>query len=60
MPYRSRLITLGVLLGVGLFAAANAGAMKFDLYGYRRDVAKGTVRMGTDGALAVDLAARSQ
>jgi Zn-dependent M28 family amino/carboxypeptidase len=27
MPHRSRLITLCVLLGVGLFAAANAGAM---------------------------------
>ncbi|CAB3692111.1 hypothetical protein LMG22037_03040 [Paraburkholderia phenoliruptrix] len=40
--------------------SSNSGAMKFDLYGYRRDVAKGTVRMGTDGALAVDLAARSQ
>jgi hypothetical protein len=32
--------------------------MKFDLYGYRGDVSKGTVRMGEDGALDVDLAAR--
>jgi hypothetical protein len=38
--------------------SSNPGVMKFDLYGYRRDVAKGTVRMGTDGGLNVDLAAR--
>ncbi|WP_025600535.1 hypothetical protein [Burkholderia sp. WSM2230] len=40
--------------------SSNSGAMKFDLYGYRRDVSKGTVRMGTDGALDVDLAARGK
>ncbi|HEX7933866.1 MAG TPA: hypothetical protein VF573_12435 [Paraburkholderia sp.] len=40
--------------------SSNAGAMKFDLYGYRRDVSKGTVRMGTDGGLDVDLAARNK
>jgi hypothetical protein len=34
--------------------------MKFDLYGYRRDVSKGTVKMSTDGALGVDLAARGK
>jgi hypothetical protein len=38
--------------------SSNPGAMKFDLYGYRRDVSKGTVRMGVDGGLEVDLAAR--
>ncbi|NML29657.1 hypothetical protein HHL14_02265 [Paraburkholderia sp. G-4-1-8] len=38
--------------------SSNAGPMKFDLYGYRRDVSKGTVRMGEDGTLSVDLAAR--
>ncbi|WGS48804.1 hypothetical protein LFL96_13580 [Paraburkholderia sp. D15] len=38
--------------------SSNPGVMKFDLYGYRRDVSKGTVRMGEDGALDVDLAAR--
>ncbi|CAB3642389.1 hypothetical protein [Paraburkholderia rhynchosiae] len=40
--------------------SSNPGAMKFDLYGYRTDVSKGTVRMGTDGGLEVDLAARSR
>lgn len=34
---------------------ANPGVMKFDLYGYRRDVSKGKVRMAADGALDVDL-----
>lgn len=38
--------------------SSNPGVMKFDLYGYRRDVSKGTVRMGADGGLNVDLAAR--
>jgi hypothetical protein len=38
--------------------SSSAGPMKFDLYGYRRDVSKGTVRMGADGTLSVDLAAR--
>jgi hypothetical protein len=38
--------------------SSNPGVMKFDLYGYRRDVSKGTVRMGVDGGLNVDLAAR--
>jgi hypothetical protein len=38
--------------------SSNPGVMKFDLYGYRGDVSKGTVRMGEDGALDVDLAAR--
>jgi hypothetical protein len=38
--------------------SSNPGVMKFDLYGYRRDVSKGKVRMGADGALSVDLAAR--
>ncbi|MGF6568574.1 hypothetical protein ABH945_000650 [Paraburkholderia sp. GAS333] len=38
--------------------SSNPGVMKFDLYGYRRDVSKGTVRMGIDGGLNVDLAAR--
>jgi|GEM_PF-316140 len=38
--------------------SSNSGAMKFDLYGYRRDVSKGTVRMDEDGTLRVDLAAR--
>nr|WP_100249398.1 hypothetical protein [Paraburkholderia ginsengiterrae] len=38
--------------------SSNPGVMKFDLYGYRRDVSKGTVRMGEDGGLDVDLAAR--
>jgi hypothetical protein len=38
--------------------SSNSGVMKFDLYGYRRDVAKGTVRMGADGGLSVDLAVR--
>lgn len=38
--------------------SSNPGVMKFDLYGYRRDVARGTVRMGEDGGLDVDLAAR--
>jgi hypothetical protein len=32
------------------------GDMQFDLYAYRRDVAKGAVRMGQDGTLMVDLA----
>ncbi|MFT4064166.1 MAG: hypothetical protein QM685_05330 [Paraburkholderia sp.] len=40
--------------------SSNPGAMKFDLYGYRRDVSKGTVRMSEDGTLRVDLAARKQ
>jgi hypothetical protein len=34
--------------------------MKFDLYGYRRDVSKGTVKMDTNGGLEVDLAARGK
>ena len=38
--------------------SSNPGVMRFDLYGYRRDVSKGTVRMGGDGGLEVDLAAR--
>ncbi len=38
--------------------SSNPGVMKFDLYGYRHDVSKGTVRMGADGGLDVDLAAR--
>ena len=38
--------------------SSNPGVMRFDLYGYRRDVSKGTVRMGEDGGLEVDLAAR--
>ena len=38
--------------------SSNPGVMKFDLYGYRRDVSKGTVRMGADGGLNVDLATR--
>jgi hypothetical protein len=38
--------------------SSNPGVMKFDLYGYRRDVAKGTVRMAGDGGLEVDLAVR--
>ncbi|NPT46808.1 hypothetical protein GNZ12_36955 [Paraburkholderia sp. 1N] len=38
--------------------SSNPGVMKFDLYGYRGAVSKGTVRMGEDGALDVDLAAR--
>ncbi|MFM0505745.1 hypothetical protein [Paraburkholderia caffeinilytica] len=38
--------------------SSNPGVMKFDLYGYRRDVSKGTVRMGGDGGLVVDLAGR--
>ncbi|AXF08646.1 hypothetical protein CUJ91_12510 [Paraburkholderia graminis] len=40
--------------------SSNPGVMKFDLYGYRRDVSKGTVKMSTDGALGVDLAARGK
>jgi hypothetical protein len=32
--------------------------VRFDLYDYRRDVSKGTVHMGADGSLNVDLAAR--
>ncbi|MFM0483635.1 hypothetical protein PQQ81_24115 [Paraburkholderia strydomiana] len=40
--------------------SSNAGAMKFDLYGYRRDVSKGTVKMDTNGGLEVDLAARGK
>ncbi|WP_144108907.1 hypothetical protein [Paraburkholderia sp. BCC1886] len=38
--------------------SSNPGVMKFDLYGYRRDVSKGVVRMGGDGSLNVDLAGR--
>jgi hypothetical protein len=38
--------------------SSNPGVMKFDLYGYRKDVAKGTVKMGEDGGLEVDLAVR--
>ena len=38
--------------------SSNPGVMKFDLYAYRKDVSKGTVRMGEDGGLDVDLAAR--
>ena len=37
---------------------ANSDPMHFDLYAYRRDVAKGTVRMAEDGSLTVDVAAR--
>jgi hypothetical protein len=40
--------------------SSNTGAMKFDLYGYRRDVSKGTVKMDTNGGLEVDLAARGK
>ncbi|MBT2791279.1 hypothetical protein [Paraburkholderia strydomiana] len=40
--------------------SSNAGAMKFDLYGYRRDVSKGAVKMDTNGGLEVDLAARGK
>ncbi|RDK01414.1 hypothetical protein DLM46_18665 [Paraburkholderia lacunae] len=36
---------------------ANPGVMKFDLYGYRRDVSEGKVRMAADGTLDVDLSA---
>jgi hypothetical protein len=38
--------------------SSNPGVMKFDLYAYRKDVSKGTVRMGEDGGLNVDLAVR--
>ena len=38
--------------------SSNPGVMKFDLYGYRKDVSKGTVKMGEDGGLDVDLAVR--
>ncbi|ASV98633.1 hypothetical protein [Paraburkholderia aromaticivorans] len=38
--------------------SSNPGVMKFDLYAYRKDVSKGTVRMGEDGGLDVDLAVR--
>ncbi|AXL51500.1 lipoprotein [Paraburkholderia caffeinilytica] len=38
--------------------SSNPGVMRFDLYGYRRDVSRGTVRMGEDGGLEVDVAAR--
>ena len=34
------------------------GDMRFELYGYRRDVAKGRVWMGVDGGLRVDLGQR--
>lgn len=37
---------------------ANSDPMHFDLYAYRRDVAKGTVRMAEDGSLTVDVAPR--
>lgn len=35
-----------------------AASMRFDLYAYRRDVAKGKVMMGEDGGLVVDVAKR--
>jgi hypothetical protein len=38
--------------------SSNPGVMKFDLYGYRKDVSNGTVKMGEDGGLEVDLAVR--
>ncbi|REE17812.1 hypothetical protein B0G71_0780 [Paraburkholderia sp. BL27I4N3] len=38
--------------------SSNPGVMKFDLYAYRKDVSKGTVKMGEDGGLDVDLAVR--
>ncbi|WP_186147825.1 hypothetical protein [Burkholderia gladioli] len=34
---------------------AQPGAMRFDLYGYREQVSKGSVRMAADGTLLVDL-----
>jgi hypothetical protein len=38
--------------------SADPGVMKFDLYAYRKDVSRGTVRMRGDGELDVDLARR--
>ncbi len=38
--------------------SSRSGAMRFELYAYRRDVAKGRVWMGEDGRLRVDLAQR--
>jgi hypothetical protein len=38
--------------------SSNPDVMKFDLYGYRQAVSKGTVKMGEDGGLDVDLAVR--
>jgi hypothetical protein len=38
--------------------SAAQGPMRFDLYDYRRDVARGTVRMNRNGTLRVDLAPR--
>lgn len=38
--------------------SSSADPMHFDLYAYRRDVSKGRVRMGEDGSLAVDVAAK--
>ncbi|KUZ63741.1 hypothetical protein WI36_30270 [Burkholderia ubonensis] len=35
--------------------SADAGPMRFDLYGYRNQVAQGSVRMLPDGTLVVDL-----
>ncbi|WP_323120917.1 hypothetical protein [Burkholderia alba] len=35
--------------------SSQAGPMRFDLYGYRSQVAKGSVRMSPDGTLLVDL-----
>lgn len=34
--------------------SAETGAMRFDLYDYRRQVAQGSVRMLPDGTLVVD------
>ncbi|WP_302074246.1 hypothetical protein [Burkholderia glumae] len=34
---------------------AQAGPLRFDLYGYREQVSKGSVRMAADGTLLVDL-----
>ncbi|MGH8779263.1 hypothetical protein [Paraburkholderia sp.] len=39
-------------------SACTTDPMHFDLYAYRRDVSKGRVRMGEDGSLTVDVAAK--
>jgi hypothetical protein len=41
-----------------IFDSSRDGDMRFELYAYRRDVAKGRVWMGEDGGLRVDLAQR--
>jgi hypothetical protein len=38
--------------------SSQSGPMRFDLYGYRDQVAQGSVRMAPDGALLVDLGAK--